>query len=236
MSALCEAKEERSGLLLIDKPRGVSSFHLVHRVRRLMGVQKVGHSGTLDPFATGVMVLLVGREYTRLSNTFLNADKEYLAHLHLGISTDTYDSDGKVLSTSALIPPTSSVIEALALFQGEIQQLPPMYSAKKVAGKRLYELARQGIEIERKPQTIRVTTSLVSYTYPDLILHFHCSKGTYVRTLAHDLGLQLGSLAHLKELKRLRSGSFSLEECLPGHLLEEDSFNLLPYLRRNLDE
>lgn len=202
------------GLLLIDKPRGKNSFHLVAVLRKILNVKTIGHAGTLDPFATGVMVLLIGRNFTRLSDSFLKQDKEYEATLKLGVATDSFDCDGQVTHTSDHIPSLSELEEALKAFQGTIQQTPPMFSAKKVGGQKLCNLARQGITVERKSVSCHLVTTLLSYHYPEVKLHIRCSKGTYVRTIAHDLGRALGSFAHLTALTRTRSGTFQLSDCL----------------------
>ena len=213
----------REGILLVDKPKGKTSFSLVGRLRKVLGVQKIGHAGTLDPFATGVMVMLVGKNYTKQSDQFLCSDKEYIAKLLLGVATDSYDVDGRVTESSPLIPTLGDIQERLIHFNGEIEQIPPMFSAKKVEGKKLYELARQGIEIERKPVKVTVHTELLSYEYPHLSIKVAASKGTYIRSLAHDLGQQLGCFAHLIELTRTRSGHFKLEECIDGNVLYEST-------------
>ncbi len=214
------------GILLINKPKGKTSFSLVRELRKLLNVKKIGHAGTLDPFATGVMVMLIGRDYTRLSDRFLLSDKEYVAQVHLGIVTDTYDCEGQILSRSEKVPSIEDIQQALTFFQGEIEQIPPMFSAKKKQGKKLYELARQGIEIEREPVKINVQTELLSFTYPYLELRVKCSKGTYIRSLAYDLGQKLGCGAHLSNLTRTRSGNFLLENCIDGTQLQEPALNL----------
>src|SRR5579871_4622845 len=136
------------GILLVDKERSSTSFQIVSQLRRLTKERTIGHAGTLDPFATGVMVMLIGREFTRRSDSFLSCDKAYQATLTLGITTDTYDLDGQIIAKSDVVPSLSQVESALASFQGEIQQIPPMFSAKKLEGKKLYELARKGISVE----------------------------------------------------------------------------------------
>lgn len=221
-----------NGILLVDKAPGSTSFHIVSLLRRLTGIDKIGHAGTLDPFATGVMVMLIGKEYTRLSDKFLTSDKEYRATLHLGIATDTYDLEGQIISRSEKIPTHEEVELALAAFQGEISQIPPMYSAKKVEGKKLYDLARKGITIERQPVQVKVEITLIRYSYPLLEISVSCSKGTYIRSLAHDIGQFLGCYAHLFELVRTRSGFFRIEECVPQDLLKNREFDLTPHLRR----
>lgn len=221
------------GILLVNKPRGLNSFKLVAILRKRLGVKKIGHAGTLDPFATGVMVMLIGREYTRLSDTFLNHDKEYIADVHLGSATDTHDCDGVVTSTSTIIPTHDEIVKALAAFQGTIEQVPPMFSAKKIGGKKLYELARQGKEIERKPSIVTMTTKLISYEYPILKINVSCSKGTYIRSIAHELGISLGCGAHLVELQRTRSGPFRIEQCMEGSLLLNENTDIKSLLINN---
>jgi tRNA pseudouridine55 synthase len=214
------------GILLVDKPKGLTSFSLVSILRKRLNVQKIGHAGTLDPFATGVMVMLIGRNYTRLSDQFLVKDKEYIGKLYLGAATDTYDCDGTIQSQSDYIPSLNEVEAALIFFQGEIEQTPPMFSAKKIGGKKLYELARKGIEVERAPVKIRIKTELVSYEYPHMELRILGSKGTYIRSIAHDLGQMLTCGAHLINLQRTKSGSFLLENCLDGSLLKNPEIDV----------
>ena len=219
------------GILLVDKERSSTSFQIVSQLRRLTKERTIGHAGTLDPFATGVMVMLIGREFTRRSDSFLSCDKAYQATLTLGITTDTYDLDGQIIAQSDVVPSLSQVESALALFQGEIQQIPPMFSAKKLEGKKLYELARKGISVERQPVKVRLSIQLVRYAYPHLEILVDCSKGTYIRSLAYDIGQTLGCGAHLSELIRIRSGAFHLGECLPQELLKNPEFDITPHLR-----
>ncbi len=209
------------GLLLLNKPKGKTSFSLVAFLRKATGIKTIGHAGTLDPFATGVMVMLVGREFTKRSNEFLNHDKEYLATVHLGIETDSYDIDGKIVAESTVVPTLAEIENALLKFQGTVLQVPPMFSAKKINGKKLYELARKGKEIEREAKSVTLKTTLISYDYPNLVLNVACSKGTYIRAIAHDLGQMLGTYAHLSALIRTRSGPFELKDCVePCSLLQ----------------
>ena len=220
------------GILLVDKAAGSTSFQIVSLLRRLTRIETIGHAGTLDPFATGVMVMLIGRAYTKKSDQFLTSDKQYRATLRLGISTDTYDIDGQIVERNDSIPTREQIELSLVSFQGEILQTPPMFSAKKVGGKKLYDLARRGIEIERQPVKVRLAIQLARYEYPELELIVDCSKGTYIRSLAHDLGKVLGTGAHLSGLIRTRSGSFTLEECIPQSALKDPSFDCSPHLRR----
>lgn len=227
--------EEIEGILLLNKPQGKTSFSLVAALRKKLKVKKIGHAGTLDPFATGVMVMLIGKRYTRLSDLFLHDDKEYLARLRLGIETDTYDLEGNTTCESTLIPHPDAVKSALLSFQGEIFQIPPMFSAKKINGKKLYELARKGKTIERTPAKIYVETTLLGYEYPYMNIHVKCSKGTYIRSLAYDLGKLLECGAHLSNLTRTRSGRFNLKDCLEADsLYEPDSIETSLRLQKNL--
>lgn len=207
------------GILLIDKPKGKTSFSLISLLRKILNVKTIGHAGTLDPMATGVMVLLIGKKYTTLSNTFLNSDKEYIAEITLGASTDSYDAEGVIDKTSDIVPTIDDVEREIKKFQGIIHQTPPMYSAKKVDGKRLYELAREGKEIERKAVPVEVHTSLINYTYPKIAIEVSCSKGTYVRSIAHELGENLKCHGHLSSLIRTKSGTFRLKEAVSGEYL-----------------
>jgi tRNA pseudouridine55 synthase len=202
------------GILLLDKPAGCTSFKLVHILRKLTGIQKIGHAGTLDPFATGLMIMLIGKEFTKKSDQFLHLDKQYLTRIRLGQATNTYDIEGKVTQESDQVPTLAEVQSVLSQFQGEIEQIPPMFSAKKVKGKKLYELARAGHEIERKSQKVCVKIELDSYAYPYLDLNIHCSKGTYIRALGHDIGAQLGTFGHLEMLRRVRIGHHTLNAAL----------------------
>jgi len=221
----------REGILLIDKPVGRTSFSLVAQMRRLSKIKKIGHAGTLDPFATGVLVLLIGKTYTRLSDSFLTDDKAYRAELTLGASTDSFDHTGIIKSQSEKIPSLEEIEAVLTRYQGMIEQTPPMFSAKKINGKKLYELARKGQEIERKPVPVTVKTTLISYEYPKLTIDVECSKGTYIRSLAHDIGLDLSCYAHLTALKRTKSGAFRIEECIDGNRLDEPEFDYTAHIR-----
>ena len=212
------------GILIIDKPAGITSHDVVARVRRILKTKRVGHTGTLDPFATGVMVVLVGKA-TRLAQFLDKDEKEYEALVRFGFETDTGDRTGspksQVSSPKGL---NLDEIESVLLeFRGQIEQTPPMYSAKKIDGKKLYESARKGIEVERKSITVTiyhldiiansVAVSLGSGTW-DLGLTVACSAGTYIRTLAEDIGRKVGVGAHLAELRRTRAGRFDLSRSI----------------------
>lgn len=211
------------GLLVLDKPEGKTSFQVVAEVRRHLRTRKAGHTGTLDPMATGVLPICVG-EATKVVTFILDADKEYVADVRLGAATDSQDRTGKVVA-QAPVPPLSPerLEEALAAFRGPIQQTPPMFSAVQVDGKRLYELARAGQEVERAARTVTVhALELLSFQGPDLRLRVRCSKGTYVRTLAHDLGERLGCHAHLTALRRTETCGFTLDRAVTLDELRRD--------------
>jgi tRNA pseudouridine55 synthase len=214
-----EKRNYGEGIFLIDKPKGKTSFSLIKALRRITSIETIGHAGTLDPFATGLMVILVGKKFTRQASDFISQEKEYDASLRLGVETDTYDCDGKITRASNIVPTLESVVAALAAFQGIVQQIPPMFSAKKINGKKLYNLARQGVEIERKPCIVTMKTTLVSYNYPYLSLRIICSKGTYVRSIAYDIGAILQCGAHVEQLRRLRCGSLDVKDSIPGEEL-----------------
>lgn len=220
-----------NGLLLLDKAKGSTSFRLVSLLRKLTKISKIGHAGTLDPFATGLMVMLIGREFTKRSDEFLTCDKEYEATMHLGIETDSYDVEGTIMRTSPIIPTLSEIEAIIPAFQGTISQIPPMFSAKKIQGQKLYDLARKGITIERKPCLVTVSIQLIQYTYPELKIRVACSKGTYIRSLAHDIGQTLGTGAHLSSLRRTRSGNFLLSDAITQEQIQDPLFDIRPYLR-----
>ncbi|WP_074669486.1 tRNA pseudouridine(55) synthase TruB [Geoalkalibacter ferrihydriticus] len=212
------------GLLLVNKPRGMTSHDVVARVRRILRTRRVGHTGTLDPMATGVLPVAVGRA-TRLVEFLMAGSKTYQASLKLGEITDTQDADGQVVERREVPALTQDeVVSACRGFLGEITQIPPMYSAVKKDGVPLYRLARQGIEVERAARSVYIERIVLhSLNLPFVDLEIDCSKGTYIRTLAHDLGEVLGSGAHLTGLCRTRSGSFLLDECISLEDLSEDA-------------
>jgi tRNA pseudouridine55 synthase len=262
------------GILLLNKPIGCTSFHLVSLLRRKLTIQKIGHAGTLDPQASGLMIMLIGKNYTRQSDFFLNCDKEYRATLYLGKTTTTFDGEGlyrnneenpflapsdslhsrsrvtlwkrvapnehfedpspqnsdsshgsgMFVTESDYIPSLLEIKQAINSFQGIQEQIPPMFSAKKINGKKLYELARKGKMVPRVPQKVHLNIQLIDYSYPYLFLNISCSKGTYIRSLAHDLGQRLTCGAFLSDLKRTRSGCFHLSESIPLNFLEKPDF------------
>jgi len=204
------------GVLVIDKPKGPTSFDVVRQVRSLLRIKKVGHTGTLDPMATGVLPLCLG-EATKVAGFITEGDKAYDAVVRLGAETDTQDAEGQVTSQAPVPPLTTALIEEiLGRFRGPLEQVPPMYSAVKVGGKRLYELARAGEEIERASRQVTVYELVLrDFNATQLRLSVRCSKGFFVRTLAYDIGRALGCGAHLEALRRTTSGPFSLAQALP---------------------
>lgn len=204
-----------SGILNVDKPKGMTSHDVVDQVRRLAQERRVGHAGTLDPMATGVLIICLGKA-TRLAEYLANSDKSYLATIVFGITTDTWDAEGKVLMHSDGYKLALDDIQSiLAGFLGRIEQIPPMYSALKREGQPLYRLARRGLEVERAPRRVEIYAfQIVRWQAPELVLRVDCSKGTYIRTLAHDLGQAAHVGAYLADLRRLAVGHFRVEEAV----------------------
>lgn len=215
-----------SGFLLINKPKSWTSHDVIDKLRAITGIQKIGHAGTLDPFATGLLIIGVGREATREINKFVKLNKEYIATLHLGKISDTYDPEGKISDYGFEGKISEEKInKILKKFTGEQNQIPPMFSAKKVKGKKLYELAREGKEIERQPQQITIyEIELLEYNYPALKIRVKCSSGTYIRSLGYDIGLALGCGAYLEELERTKIGEYKLEEAMDIEEIIKDNW------------
>ena len=210
-----------SGVLVVDKPSGITSHDVVNVVRRLARTRRVGHAGTLDPMATGVLVVLVGPA-TRLSRFAMRGDKRYHSVVRLGEITNTYDADGEITERRTVTVDRAAIEDALTAFVGPIEQIPPMYAAIKVKGRKLYELARQGKEIQREPRAVTIhAIDILDWQPPDLTLDIACSSGTYIRSLAHDLGQQLGCGGHIRELRRKASGPFTIAQARPLAELEE---------------
>jgi len=201
-----------TGILLIDKSEGWTSHDVVAKLRRLLGERRVGHAGTLDPMATGLLTIFVGRA-TRAVSFAEAAEKTYIARLRLGVTTDTQDITGRVLKTAAVNVSQAMLEAVLPRFLGEIQQIPPMYSAIKIDGQRLYKLARQGVEVERKARPVTIHRIMIlGQAEGDFELEITCSKGTYIRTLCHDIGEALGCGGTMSALRRTKVGVFSMEE------------------------
>lgn len=217
-------------MFVVDKPAGVSSFKMVSGVRRALKMKKVGHAGTLDPFATGLLVICAGRKATRMISQFMDGEKEYIATLCLGVQTETLDPEGDVIARTPVGEISAEKIEqTIGLFTGEQLQSPPAYSALKHKGKPLYHYARKGIKIKKEPRKILIRElewldkrDQVSGETAEITIRVVCSKGTYIRTLGDDIGKALGCGAYLTALRRTRSGFFSVENSVAGEALWKD--------------
>lgn len=211
------------GLIVVDKPSGLTSHQVVQRVKRMLGLHKAGHTGTLDPFATGVLVIGVN-EGTKLAPFLREEQKDYEGVLRLGVETDTQDSTGKILREQSVCCSLEEIVAAFERFRGKIMQTPPMYSALKQEGVPLYRLARAGKEVGRRSREVEIfDIQIIRHEVPRVEFRVVCSKGTYVRTLAHDIGVALGCGACLEQLRRTRSGDFSLAEAVDLSTLESAS-------------
>ena len=207
-----------NGIILVDKPADWTSHDVVAKLRGILHERRVGHSGTLDPMATGLLTVFVGRA-TRAVQFAETYNKRYVASLRCGYSTDTQDTSGRVTAQTGISPTEAELTDVLPEFTGEISQIPPMYSAIKVSGKKLYELARKGETVERKPRTVNISElSLVGDDGDDFVLSVSCSKGTYIRTLCNDIGERLGCLACMSALRRTNAGPFDVRD---AHTLSE---------------
>jgi len=216
-----DVKNAISGVLVVDKPVGMTSHDVVQVIRRGTNIRRAGHTGTLDPRASGVLVVLIGPA-VRLSEYVAASDKRYQAVIMLGTTTDTYDADGKTLSSSPVNVTEEQFDTELQKFVGQIEQVPPPYSAIKVQGHKAYELARKGEEVELEPRIINVySLELLEWAPPEVVIDVNCSSGTYVRSLVNDLGARLGCGATLTGLRRTKSGRFTLRDAVPLRKLNE---------------
>jgi tRNA pseudouridine55 synthase len=222
------------GLLLVDKPKGWTSFDVVNRVRRIAATElgqkpknvKVGHTGTLDPLATGLLVILVGKEYTRRAAELSKVDKTYEVTMRLGQTSTTADDEGEKTDVSDVHPTREAIEVALQQFTGDIMQTPPIYSAMKVNGKRAYELARAGKEVILEPRPVTIYNALLdSYDYPFVRFTCRVSSGTYIRALVEDLGKTLGTGAYMSDLCRTTVGDFSIEHAISADVLTSESIH-----------
>jgi tRNA pseudouridine55 synthase len=218
--------QREAGFILIDKPAGPTSFGVIARLRRITGVKKIGHAGTLDPAASGLLICAIGRTATREISRFVKLDKKYEALIRLGVTTDTFDREGKELSHySGAAIGKKEIKQAVKLLPGKQEQIPPMFSAKKVGGQKLYELARKGIEIVRQPSSIEIyQVKILKYHWPDLRLMIHCSSGTFIRSIAAELGDKLGCGAYLAGLKRTEIGRFKLTKAVKLEKIKQDNW------------
>jgi len=224
------------GVFLIDKPVGPTSFKMVQLVKRALQIKKVGHTGTLDPFASGLLIICSGRAATKIIPQLMDGEKEYAAILKLGVETDSQDLTGTVISQHDVIGLSKARIDdCLSAFVGEQMQKPPSFSALKYQGKPLYYYARKGIKVEKEPRRVFIREIEALHWQDDLLrIRVICGKGTYIRTLAADIGTALGCGAHLVELRRLRNGRFNVEEALPGEALMQDRPAALELLLKNM--
>ena len=215
-------KDAISGVLVIDKPTGMTSHDVVNIVRRGTGIRRAGHTGTLDPRASGVLVILVGPA-VRLSEYISASDKRYQAIIRMGTATDTYDAEGAFTREEVSVDVTEEQFEAeLKKFEGEVEQTPPAYSAVKVNGRKAYEMARKGEEVELEPRMIQVHhLEVLEWATPEVVVDVHCSSGTYIRSLANDVVEVLGCGAYLVGLRRTKNGRFSLRDSIPLRKLKE---------------
>jgi len=209
------------GILLVDKPQGFTSHDVVAKMRRVFQMKKVGHAGTLDPMATGLLVILIGKA-TKVSQYLMSMDKEYVGRVKFGVITDSQDADGKTMEERPVPELTEEQVQAeMKTFIGDQYQLPPMFSAKKINGQKLYKLARQGKTVEREPRVIHISRfDLTNFALPEASFIVGTSKGTYVRTVAHDLGERFGCGGHLNELRRTAVGQFRIEKAATIEELE----------------
>ncbi len=212
------------GLLVLDKPDGLTSMAAVSRVKRALGIRKAGHTGTLDPIATGVLPICLGQA-TRISGELLTSEKSYRAQLMLGIATDTHDAEGQVLETTALSDDLNAAIfdSSLAEWRGEVEQIPPAFSALKVKGQRAYKLAREGKKVKLAARKVVISRlELEAWEPPYATILCDVSKGTYIRSIIRDVGTALGCGAHMTALRRLRVGSYGLEQAVPLQVLQDN--------------
>ena len=217
-----DIKSKLSGLILLNKPKGITSHDAVDAVRKSLKIRRVGHAGTLDPLAEGLLIILVGR-YTKLFSKFASFDKEYIAVMKLGETTASGDSQGTIISRrDASSVSMEKLKEAFAKFQGVIEQVPPMVSAVRKNGKRLYSLARKGVEVKREPRQINIyKLELLNFSLPLVEFYTKCSKGTYVRKLAEDIGEELGCGAHIVKIIRTSIGPFRLQDAVELNKVDE---------------
>jgi tRNA pseudouridine55 synthase len=223
---------KKLGFILINKPIGITSHDVVNKLREITRIKKIGHSGTLDPFADGLLILAIGREFTKKLFNFQKKDKEYIATLKLGAVSDSFDKEGKISEIKIKKIPTKKEIESvLNTFLGEIEQIPPIFSAKKIKGKKAYQLARRGVRVDLKPQKVKIyKISLLDYRFPFLKIKINCSYGTYIRSLANELGEKLSCGAYLENLTRTKIGDFSIKNAVELSKLNQQNWtNYLYY-------
>lgn len=218
------------GILLVDKPKGITSHDVIDRLRKVTGIKKIGHAGTLDPNATGLLLIAITREYTKkLGELSSYTKKRYIADITLGEERSTHDVEGEIInSNKKYIPDKKDIVEALESFKGEIDQVPPKHSALKINGKKAYDLARKNAEFEMQSRKITVyDVKIVSYKYPILKLDIDCSSGTYIRSIARDLGRKLKTFGYLSDLRRTQIGKYKLEDAHKLDSINSDNWKEL---------
>lgn len=214
-----------AGIVLVDKPSGITSFDVIRQLRRKTGIKKVGHAGTLDPLASGLMILLIGRA-TKQADRFLKLDKSYRATIQLGATSDTGDAEGSITKVDDRQPEIMEVKKVLAGFKGEITQIPPQYSAIKIGGVAAYKRARQGESVNMPSRQVTIhSLDLDEYSYPSLMITTSVSSGTYIRTLAEDIGVKLGTGGHITALRRLTIGEYGIDQALSLKELDRELLN-----------
>jgi len=239
VEVVASEQEQTAGVVLIDKPVGCSSFSMVYKVRKLIGIKKVGHAGTLDPFASGLLIICIGRPATRTIDQFMGGRKSYIATLKLGAETTTQDPEGEITQTCPVpVFEQEQLDQCLKQFSGKQMQAPPPFSAAKHKGKPLYHYARKGVVIKKEPKPIEIFTLSGTLTAPDeLSIQVSCTPGTYIRVLGEDIGRALGCGAHLKSLRRTASGAFHVDQALAGDVLaEEDGVSRLQAAMMQVDD
>ena len=217
-----------SGIILINKPSEPTSHDMVYKLRKITGIKKIGHAGTLDPFASGLMIMAIGREATKTLADYIGMNKEYVATVRLGASSSTLDRTGIIIKNNCQPIVLSSIKKELQKIIGIQDQTPPMYSAKKIGGKKLYKLARKGIEIDRKPKQVEIFhVKNIEYNWPLLEFNIKVSSGTYIRTIADELGKSLGCGALLNELQRVSIGNYSIDDAFEINQINSDNWRAL---------
>lgn len=235
-------KTNLNGIVNVNKPLGITSHDVVYRLRKILNIKKIGHTGTLDPDASGVLPMCVGRA-TKTADMLTASDKQYIAEVTMGAATDTLDASGTVTDTADVNVTETDIKKVLGEFIGDIKQIPPMYSAIKIDGKRLYTLARDGVEVEREPRDVHIEKiELIKFMPSDnkFVIKVDCSKGTYIRTLCDDVGRKLGCFAHMSALERTRSGRFGIEDAYTldeiGEMAENGDFSFLTPIDKVFEE
>jgi len=214
-------------ILNINKPPNVTSHDVVDQIRRIVGIRRIGHAGTLDPFATGVLIILIDRA-TKKQHAFMHQEKEYRCTITLGATSDTFDKTGTIQKISDRRPSKKEIEKTTKDFIGTIEQVPPLYSAVKIHGKRLYQLARKGIIITPQPRKVTIQSiKILEYAYPNLTIEVLCERGTYIRSLAHDIGEKLGIGGYVRELTRTKIGTYSLEQSVDLETLDSSNWKEL---------